>query len=402
MAGPGGGRGRAHGRSGVKKDGEVEPWDEQDEDPQDEADDGLEDGEDAYDDGDLEDDEDGEETDPEESDADEGEDEDGEESDGLEGLGGGDVLFTPPGHRSGFVAIVGKPNVGKSTLMNHLVSYKVSIVSPRPQTTRNRIAGIRSDESTQIVFVDTPGVHVAGKALNQFMMEQVRSTLEDVDLILYIQDASTRGEGEEDSLALELLKSTQVPRIAALNKVDRVSKPSLLPRIAALSERGIFEEIVPISALDGTGVDDLLQTLISRLPEGPRYFPEDQVTDVSERFIVSEIVREKVFHLLKEEVPYSTAVEIEAFEDLSQERNLLRIHAVIHVERDSQKAIVIGKQGSMIKQIGALAREEIERLFGTRVFLQLFVRVDPNWTRDARSVRRLGHGSSTPGSKNES
>lgn len=295
-----------------------------------------------------------------------------------------------PDHRSGFVAIVGRPNVGKSTLINRLVSYKVSIVSHRPQTTRNRISGILSDARAQIVFVDTPGVHQSSLALNQFMMDQVRSALEDVDLILYMRDSTTSLDHDDDT-TLKLIREVNAPRIAALNKVDGVKKEALLPVLKSMADMELFDELIPISALTGDGADLLVERIIAHLPQGPRYFPEDQITDVTERFIVAEIIRERIFHLLHQEIPYSTAVEIEQYQEIP-DKELVRIHACIHVERDSQKGILIGKKGAMLKAIGESARKEVERLLGSRVYLKLFVRVDPRWTRDPTTVQLLGHG----------
>lgn len=297
-----------------------------------------------------------------------------------------------PDFRSGFIAIVGEPNVGKSTLLNQILNFKVSIVSPRPQTTRNRIAGIFSDETCQMVFIDTPGLHNSDLGLNRFMMQQAREAIMDADLVLYLRDARySQKSTEEEAFTLDFIKLSSKPRILALNKIDTIEPSQLLPSLDRLSRTGLFEELMPISALLGQGVPALLSQLRQRLPVGPRYFPEDQLTDVTERFVVSEIVREKIFLLTHQEVPYATAVHVEQFEEQEGSR-LIRIQAVIHVEKDSQKAIVIGKGGTMLKQVGEQARHELEELFGKKVFLGLFVRVDKNWTRNPQIVKRLGVG----------
>jgi GTP-binding protein Era len=283
--------------------------------------------------------------------------------------------------KSGFVAIVGRPNAGKSTLINALVGEKVSIVTPVPQTTRNRILGIANRPDAQVVFMDTPGIHKPLSRLNQQMMTFVRQALAERDLAVLIVDASAKF-GKGDEFALQLLKEYAPPTILALNKIDLIPKPQLLPLIDRYSKLHNFEEIFPISALHNDGVEDVLQAVIRLLPEGPQYFPPDVYTDQPERFLASEIIREKVIRHTQQELPHVTAVLIEKFEET---QTLTRIYALIMVERDSQRPIVLGAGGQRIKQIGTEARLELERLFPPKVFLELFVKVEPHW-RDNRAV----------------
>lgn len=295
----------------------------------------------------------------------------------------------PAGHRSGYVAIVGQPNVGKSTLLNMLLNFKVAIVSSKPQTTRNRIVGIRTDDKSQVIFVDTPGIHQSSKEFNKLMLESARRAISDVDLILYLVDSREEKWTDEERYTLELLKTAKAPLLLVPNKIDLIEKNKLLPLISRYITEGGFESVVPISAQTGDGMDRLMQEVVSRMPEGPRYYPEDQISDVTERDIAAEIIREKIFHETSQEIPYSCAVMIEQFEEVP-ERRLTRIHGTIVVEKPSQKGILIGKGGQMLRKIGETARLEIERLLGTKVFLELFVRIEPNWTRDTRALRKLG------------
>ena len=283
--------------------------------------------------------------------------------------------------KSGFVAIVGRPNAGKSTLINALVGEKVSIVTPVPQTTRNRILGIANRPGAQIVFMDTPGIHKPLSRLNQQMMIFVRQALEERDLAILIVDASAKF-GKGDEFALQLLKEYAPRSILALNKIDLIHKPRLLPLIDQYSKLHDFEEIFPISALDGDGLEELLQAVIRLLPEGPQYFPPEIYTDQPERFLASEIIRERVIRHTQQELPHVTAVFIEKFEEAD---TITRIYAMIVVERDSQRPIVIGAGGQRIKQIGTEARLDLEKLFPPKVFLELFVKVEPHW-RDNRAV----------------
>ncbi|MFZ2631956.1 MAG: GTPase Era [Desulfosalsimonadaceae bacterium] len=292
--------------------------------------------------------------------------------------------------KSGFTAIIGAPNVGKSTLLNTMIGEKISIVSNKPQTTRNRIAGVSHRPGFQIVFLDTPGIHKSTKPLNSKMVEVAMSSIKDVDLILMVVDAANPEPASEQLILAKLKSSRQPPVILALNKIDLIKKPKLLQLIDRWQKAYPFEEIVPVSATEGTQVDELLDAMEKRLPDGPPYFPEDMITDMPERFIAAEMIREKVFTLTAREIPFSTAVTIESFEELPKQ-NLVRIHAAIHIERDSQKGIIIGKQGAMLRAIGEAARLDIEQMLDTRVFLQLFVRIEKNWSKDARALRKLGY-----------
>jgi len=286
-----------------------------------------------------------------------------------------------PATKSGFVALVGRPNAGKSTLLNALVGAKVSIVTSVPQTTRNRILGIAHRPDGQVIFMDTPGIHKPLSRLNEQMMSFVRQALEERDLAVLIVDASTRF-GKGDEFAVQLLKQYAPKTILALNKIDIIKKPQLLPLMDRYAKLHDFEEIIPISALRGEGLSELMAAIVGRLPEGPQYFPPDVYTDQPERFLAAEIVREKVITHTQQELPYVTAVLIEEFEE---SENLTRIHAKILVERDTQRPIILGKGGQRIKQIGTEARLELEKLFPPKVFLELFVKVKPHW-RDNRAI----------------
>jgi GTP-binding protein Era len=287
--------------------------------------------------------------------------------------------------RSGFVAIVGRPNAGKSTLVNRLVGQKVAIVTAKPQTTRNRIQGIVTKPEGQIVFIDTPGLHEAESALGRQMMQEVAAALEGIDVLLLMVDAS-RMHPHADELLLEKAQRFRGKTILALNKVDRLPKPKLLPLMDAFAKAFEFAAIVPISALKGVGCEELLGEIFKRLPEGEPYFPEDQVTDQPERFLAAEIIREKAIQVMYHEVPYALAVMIEKFEETPK---LLRIEALMNVERDSQKKILIGHKGEMLKKIGTEARKELETLLGTKIYLGLFVKVAPNWRENPQKVREL-------------
>jgi GTPase len=291
--------------------------------------------------------------------------------------------------KSGFVAIAGPPNVGKSTLLNRMLGQKISITSKKPQTTRNRIVGILDRPQAQMVFLDTPGVHRAGKALNLRIVEVALSAMADVDLILVMVDAAAP-DPEAEQLLIQKLASHQTPAILALNKIDRVAKTELLSQIDRWSRRHAFKAVVPISALQGIQVEELVRAMEQVLPTGPPMYPSGSLTDMPERFVAAEMIREKAFRLTGEEIPYSVAVTVETFKEEKGGR-LIRIHATIHVERDSQKGIVIGKDGRKLKEIGQAARLEIERMVGTQVFLKLFVRVQKNWSSDTKALRRFGY-----------
>ena len=289
------------------------------------------------------------------------------------------------GHRAGFVAIVGRPNAGKSTLLNRLVGQKVAIVTSKPQTTRNRIQGIVTLPAGQIVFIDTPGLHEGDTALNRQMMREVAAALEGIDVLLLMVDAS-RTLPHADTLLLEKAKRFEGRTILALNKTDRVPRPKLLPLLDAFAKAFAFAALVPISALKGQGCEELQQEILKHLPEGEPYFPEDQITEQPERFLAGEIIREKAIHLTYHEVPHALAVFVEKFEESP---TLLRIQVTMHVERDSQKKILIGHKGEMLKKIGAEARKELEKLLGTKIYLGLFVKVVSDWRENPMKVREL-------------
>ncbi len=301
-------------------------------------------------------------------------------------------FLQPEGFRSGFIALIGRTNVGKSTLLNAVLSQKVAITSPKPQTTRNRIVGIKTLPQAQLIFLDTPGIHRPHTALNRYMVESALKTLQEVDLIVLVTDASEEKCLQEDERLLKRLQGITVPIFLVLNKIDLILKERLLPLIAAYKDYLAFQEYIPLSALTGENVHNFVQQIIPYLPEGPLYFPADQVTEQPETFFIAELIREKVFHLTHQEVPYGVAVVVE--EITETENNLLRITATIYVERDSQKGILIGKGGQMLKRIGELAREEIERLFGMKVYLGLWVKVRKHWTESERWIKELGHFSS--------
>ena len=303
-------------------------------------------------------------------------------------------------HRSGFCAIVGRPNVGKSTLLNRLLGQKIAIVTPKPQTTRNRILGVLTLPHAQVAFLDTPGIHRAKKGLNRYMVEQALGAIEEVDVVLFLvepprgdtAESMRRPPGEVEQSIVRRLRAAQKQVILGINKIDLVRKPLLLPLIDAWNERMEFEAIVPFSALTGDGVDRLVKEVVSRLPEGPALFPPEMVTDLAERTIVAEYIREQILHHTRDEVPYGTAVVVESFDESEREgRNLVRIHARIYVERDTQKGILIGKGGEMLKKIGTAARLEIEKFLGCRVFLGLEVEVEPRWSERRDALRRLGY-----------
>jgi GTP-binding protein Era len=291
--------------------------------------------------------------------------------------------------KSGFVAIVGAPNVGKSTLLNQMLGQKISITSKKPQTTRNRILGVLDRPRAQFVFLDTPGVHPASKPLNVRIVDVALSALADVDIVLVMADASAP-HTQAEQFVFEKLKTQKTPTILALNKIDQVEKTNLLTQIESWSGKFEFQDIVPISALHGRQVDDLIAAMEKALPNGPALYPPGSLTDMPERFIAGEMIREKAFRLTGEEIPYSVAVTVDDFKE-EKKGKLIRIYASIHVERDSQKGMVIGKGGQKLKEIGRAARQEIERMVGTKVFLKLFVRVQKNWSKDTKALRRFGY-----------
>jgi GTP-binding protein Era len=287
--------------------------------------------------------------------------------------------------RSGFVAVLGRPNVGKSTFVNRLVGQKVAIVTPRPQTTRNRILGIINRPHAQVVLIDTPGIHRPSTFLGRQMMTEVSQALDGIDLLALMIEASS-GLTAGDRLALEHARHFRGPVFLLLNKIDRVAKLTLLPLMETCSREFSFTEIIPISALTGDGVELALERLIAYLPEGEPYFPKDQITDQPERFLAAEIIREKVMTKSRQEVPHAVAVWVEAFEEIEK---LIRIRATVCVEREGQKGILIGRGGEKLKAIGTAARQELEEILGVKVFLELRVKVQSDWRRDARIVQQL-------------
>jgi len=291
--------------------------------------------------------------------------------------------------KSGYVAIAGTPNAGKSTLLNRMLVEKISITSKKPQTTRNRILGVLHRPEIQIVFFDTPGVFEAKDKLNVRIVDAALSAVGDADLILVVIDVS-HSEPNAERFLLKQLQSQTRPVILALNKIDLIDKSHVLKRIDKWSKAYEFEEIVPISARHGIQIDELISAMAGRLPPGPPYFPEDTLTDVTERFIAAELIREQVFRLTGEEIPYATAVTIDTFRE-KKEGRLVNIEATIHLERDSQKGMVIGKNGSKLKQIGTRSREQIEQMMGCKIYLKLFVRIQKNWRKDTRAIRRFGY-----------
>lgn len=302
----------------------------------------------------------------------------------------------PEGHRSGFVAVIGHPNVGKSTLMNAYLGQKVAIVSPKPQTTRDRLLGILTLErargdlaDAQIVFVDTPGIHDPLHKLGEYMVQTALRAIPDADLVLFMVDVSQLPNEEDRQTAAVLAKHPGVPIVLVLNKVDLLAPGDVTAHVDAYRDLGGFEAWILISALHGENRDRLLEVIVEYLPPGPRYFPEEQVTDQQLRFMAAELVREQVMRYLRQEVPYAVAVVVDQFKERSE--NLTYVSANIFVERDTQKAIILGRGGEMIKRIGRDARREIEELLGTRVYLELWVKVRKKWRKDEKELRRLGY-----------
>ena len=292
----------------------------------------------------------------------------------------------------GFVALVGRPNVGKSTLMNHLLGRKLSITSRKPQTTRHNLIGVDTQGPVQAVYVDTPGIHRGGAStLNRYMVRHAASVLKDVDVVVLLVDAGRWTE--EDDLVVDFTRQCKVPVLCAINKIDLISdKSQLLPLMQTVSKKRSFEEIVPVSALRGKGLDDLRRVISNHLPEGPHFYPADQVTDRSEQFIASEIIREKIMRQLGDELPHRVTVVIEQFERVTREKGpITHLSATIYVERAGQKAILIGKQGARLKTIGSEARKDIEEMLDSRVMLNLWVKVKPGWTNNEASLKRFGY-----------
>ena len=289
--------------------------------------------------------------------------------------------------KSGFVALIGRPNVGKSTLLNYLVGQKVAIMSPQPQTTRNKISGIYTDDQEQIVFIDTPGIHKPKNKLDDFMDKSSYSALDEVDVVLFMVEPEPAGKG--DQYIAELLKKIKKPVFLVINKIDKVHPDELLSIIESYKNLGDFAEIVPISASQGNNVSELIKTIAKYLPEGPQFYDADQLTDRPEYFIVAELIREQVLKLTHEEVPHATAVVVDRMRN--HEGGKLQVEATIYVERPGQKGIIIGKKGQMLKQIGIAARQEIEALLGEKVNLRLWVKVQKNWRSDPAFLKSIGY-----------
>ncbi|RHW38569.1 GTPase Era [Lysinibacillus yapensis] len=293
-------------------------------------------------------------------------------------------------YKSGFISIIGRPNVGKSTFLNRVIGQKIAIMSDKPQTTRNKIQGVLTREDSQMIFIDTPGIHKPKHKLGEFMIKVSKNTLREVDLIMFMVNAE-QGIGKGDEFILELLEGTKTPVFLVVNKIDQIHPDELITIIETYKVKYPFAEIVPISALQGNNVDHLLGTIEKYLPEGPQYYPADQVTDHPERFIISELIREKVLHLTREEIPHSIAVVIDKIKRDEENENMIRVQATIMVERDSQKGIVIGKRGSLLKEVGTLARKDIEMLLGSKVYLELWVKVQKDWRNKSTHLRDFGY-----------
>ncbi len=295
--------------------------------------------------------------------------------------------------KSGFIGIIGRPNVGKSTILNKVIGEKIAITSHKPQTTRNRITGIKNIENGQMIFIDTPGIHKATTPLNKFMVTAATDTFRSADIILLVVEA-TGGVHGDDQLIIEFLRDITLPVILLINKIDLVRKRNILPVIDQFQQLFSFSEIIPISALTGDGLVTLMEQIWKLLPEGPRYFPDDMMTDRTERFIAAEIIREKIILLTHQEIPYATAVVVDSCKE-DEDKNLLVIKATINVAKDSQKGIIIGKRGSMLKEIGKRARQDMEKFFAARIYLELFVRVTKDWTHSAGMLKEFGYADKT-------
>ncbi|SDN08944.1 GTPase Era [Sediminibacillus halophilus] len=294
-------------------------------------------------------------------------------------------------YKSGFISIIGRPNVGKSTFMNRVIGQKIAIMSDKPQTTRNKIQGVLTEKDAQMVFIDTPGIHKPKHKLGDFMVKVAENTLNEVDAVMFMINAE-EGYGRGDQFILDRLQNVSNPVFLIINKIDQVHPDDLLPLIDEYKDRYDFEEIIPISALEGNNVDHLLHVLKSHLPEGPQYYPEDQITDHPERFIISELIREKALQLTREEIPHSIAVVIDNIE-VREKGGSVFIQATVVTERKSQKGIIIGKQGSMLKEIGKRARQDIEALLGTKIYLELWVKVQKDWRNRPSQLTEYGFSS---------
>ena len=299
------------------------------------------------------------------------------------------MLETKNGYKSGFISIIGRPNVGKSTFLNRVIGQKIAIMSDKPQTTRNKVQGVLTTDDSQMIFIDTPGIHKPKHKLGDFMLKVSKNTLREVDVIMFMVNAEQK-LGKGDEFILEMLAGNPTPVFLVINKIDAIHPDELMGIIESYKERYDFAEIVPISALQGNNVENLLVTLAKYLPEGPQYYPADQVTDHPERFIISELIREKVLHLTREEIPHSIAVVIDKIRRDEENEDKIHVAATIIVERDSQKGIVIGKRGALLKEVGTRARKDIEMLLGSKVYLELWVKVQKDWRNKATHLRDFG------------
>lgn len=293
------------------------------------------------------------------------------------------------GFKSGFISIIGRPNVGKSTFLNRVVGQKIAIMSDKPQTTRNKVQGVVTTNDSQMVFIDTPGINEPRHKLGDFMLKVAKNTFREVDVLLFVASAADR-IGKQDRYVLDMLRGIEVPVFLVLNKIDQVNPNDLPKIIESYRNEFDFAEAIPISALQGNNVENLLAKIAERLPEGPQYYPADQVTDHPERFIISELIREKALHLTREEIPHSIAVVIEKIAPDEENPEMVRVQATIMVECDSQKGIVIGKKGALLKEIGSRARQDIQNLLGSKVYLELWVKVQKDWRNKALHLRDFG------------
>lgn len=291
-------------------------------------------------------------------------------------------------HKSGFVSIIGRPNVGKSTFVNRVIGHKIAIMSDKAQTTRNKIQGVMTREDAQIIFIDTPGIHKPKHKLGDYMMRVAKNTLSEIDAIMFMVNAN-EDIGRGDEYIMDMLKHVKTPVFLVLNKIDLVHPDALMPKIEKYKEYMDFMDIIPISALEGLNVDHFIDVLKSYLPEGPKYYPDDQISDHPEQFVVSEIIREKILHLTSEEIPHAIGVNVDRM--IKEDEDRVRIEATIYVERDSQKGIVIGKGGKKLKEVGKRARHDIEMLLGSKVYLELWVKVQRDWRNKVNFIRQIGY-----------
>ncbi|QUG42141.1 GTPase Era [Psychrobacillus sp. INOP01] len=300
------------------------------------------------------------------------------------------MLQNNENYKSGFISIIGRPNVGKSTFLNRVIGQKIAIMSDKPQTTRNKVQGVLTLDNSQMIFIDTPGIHIPKHKLGDFMLKVAKNTLREVDVIMFMVNA-VEPRGKIDEYIMEMLEKNETPVFLVINKIDQVHPEKLVDIIESYTKKYDFAEILPISALQGNNVDKLLETIQSYLPQGPQYYPADQVTDHPERFIISELIREKVLHLTREEIPHSIAVVIDKIKkEEDTEKDMIRVSATIVVERDSQKGIVIGKKGALLKEVGTRARKDIEMLLGTNVYLELWVKVQKDWRNKSAHLKDYG------------